>query len=171
MKTKWPGITNDKWVWYSTSLKYAHHLTLSGAVLWWDVNHFYPFVQDYFTGIETIIWLPQYQIEQLECLCYEIPPTTPWLPILVIHIRFQVKTRQSQSYKFKKKIAKNSNLKFCKKTLHMANLLKLLDKMYEYKRNPTRTVGTTERPRDGWTDTRMDGVKPIYPPTTLLCGV
>ena len=33
-------------------------------------------------------------------------PITPWLPILVIQIRSQVKTRQSQSYKFKK-IPKN----------------------------------------------------------------
>ena len=31
----------------------------------------------------------------------EIPPAAPWLPILVIHIRSQVKTKQSQSYKFK----------------------------------------------------------------------
>ena len=34
-----------------------------------------------------------YQLEQLERLCSEIPPTAPWLPILVIHIRSQVKTR------------------------------------------------------------------------------
>ena len=40
------------------------------------------------------------QLEQLECLRSEIPPAAPWLPILVIHIRSQVKTRQSQSYKF-----------------------------------------------------------------------
>ena len=39
------------------------------------------------------------QIE-LECLRSEIPPAAPWLPILVIHIRSQVKTRQSQIYKF-----------------------------------------------------------------------
>ena len=37
-------------------------------------------------------------------------PAALWLPIQVIHIRSQVKTRQSQSYKFWK-IAKNS--KFC----------------------------------------------------------
>ena len=36
-------------------------------------------------------------------------PTAPWLPIPVIHIRSQVKTRQSQSYTF------NFFLKFCKK--------------------------------------------------------
>ena len=50
------------------------------------------------------------QLEQLERLHSEIPPAAPWLPILVIHIRLQVKTRQNQSYIFKK-IAKNSNFK------------------------------------------------------------
>ena len=35
-------------------------------------------------------------------------PAAPWLPILVIHIRSWVKTRQSQSYKLKK-TAKNAN--------------------------------------------------------------
>ena len=46
---------------------------------------------------------------KLERLRSEIPSAAPWLPILVIDIRSQVKTRQSQSYKFKE-IAKN--LKF-----------------------------------------------------------
>ena len=41
------------------------------------------------------------KLEQLERLHSEIPPAAPWLPILVIHIRSQVKTTQSQSYKFK----------------------------------------------------------------------
>ena len=50
----------------------------------------------------------QEKLEQLECLRFEIPSATLCLPILVIHIRSQVKTRQSQSYKFKK-IAKNWN--------------------------------------------------------------
>ena len=50
-------------------------------------------------------WPPRWcdcniKLEQLECLLSEIPPAAPWLPILVIHIRSQVKTRQSQSYKF-----------------------------------------------------------------------
>ena len=80
-------------------------------------------------------------------------------PILVIHIRFQVKTRQSQSYTFKK-IAKkkNSILKFCK-TLHTTHLLKLLDKMYKNEMNLTsRTIGARERTRDaGRTDGRTGG--------------
>ena len=43
--------------------------------------------------------------------------------------------------------------------------------MYKYEMDPTRTVGATEQTRDaGRTDGRMDGVKPIYPPTTSLCG-
>ena len=46
------------------------------------------------------------KLEQLERLCSEIPPAAPWLPILVIHIRPQVKTRQSQSYKLKKNCQK-----------------------------------------------------------------
>ena len=52
------------------------------------------------------------ELEQLECLRSEIPstpdPHPPWLSILLIHIRSQVKRIQSQSYKTKK-IAKNSN--------------------------------------------------------------
>ena len=71
----------------------------------------------------------------------------------MIHIRFQVKTRQSQSYKFKKKCQKAQILKFCKKNLQPAHLQKLLDKMYKYEMDPTRTVGVTERTLDaGWTD-------------------
>ena len=40
--------------------------------------------------------------EQLH-LRSEIPTATPWLSILVIHIRSQVKRKQSQSSKFKKR--------------------------------------------------------------------
>ena len=56
-----------------------------------------------------IVAFKNIQLEQLECLRSEISSAAPWLPIPVIHIRSQVKTRQSQSYKFKK-IAKNLNL-------------------------------------------------------------
>ena len=41
------------------------------------------------------------KLEQLECLCCEDTPATPWLPILVIYIGSHVKTRQGQRYKFK----------------------------------------------------------------------
>ena len=104
----------------------------------------------------------------LERLRSEIPPAAPWLPILVIHIISKVKTRQSQSYKFKK-IAKNTNFKILPETLHATHLLQLLDKMYEYKMDPIKTVGATERTWDaGRTDGQTDGVKPVYPPTTSL---
>ena len=56
------------------------------------------------------IWF-EIKLEQLECLHSEIPPAAPWLPILVIHIRSQVKTRQSQIYK----LPKIQILKSCKK--------------------------------------------------------
>ena len=40
----------------------------------------------------------------------------------------------------------------------MAHLLKLLDKMYKYEMDPTRTVDATERTRDaGWMDGQTDG--------------
>ena len=88
-------------------------------------------------------------------------PTTSWLPTVVIHIRFQVKTRQSQSYEFKK-IAKNSNFEILQETLNATHLLTLLDKMCKNEMDPTRTVGATERKRDvgrtdGWRDGQTDG--------------
>ena len=99
-------------------------------------------------------------------------PDAPWLPILVIAISSHVKIRLSQIYKFWK-LPKIQIMKFCKKNLHATHFLKLLDKMYKYEMDPTRTVGATERTRDagrmdGQTDGRTDGVKPIYPPTTSL---
>ena len=102
------------------------------------------------------------------------PPTTTtttntWLPILVIHIRSQVKTRQSQRYKFKK-IAKNSNFEILQETLYATHLLKLLDKLYKYEMDPTRTLSATERTRDaGRMDRRTDGRtewNQYTPPTT-----
>ena len=41
------------------------------------------------------------QQQQLEHLRSKDTPTALWLPILLGHIGFQVKRRQSQSYKFK----------------------------------------------------------------------
>ena len=68
-----------------------------------------------------------------------------------------------------KKIAKNTNFEIVQEISHATHLLKLLDKMYKYEMDPTKTMGTTERTRDaGRTDGRTDGVKPVYPPTTSL---
>ena len=71
----------------------------------------------------------------------------------MIHIRCQVKRRQSQSYKVLK-ITNNSNFE--------THLLELLDKMCRYEMDTTRTVRATERTRDtgqtdGRTDRRTDG--------------
>ena len=100
---------------------------------------------------------------------WDTPATATWLPILVIHIRYQVIT--SQSYKFKK-IAKNSNFEILPETLHATHIRKLLDKLYKYETDPISTVGATEQTRDvGWTmEWRTDTMKPIYPATTSLCG-
>ena len=104
------------------------------------------------------------RLEQLERLHSEISPAAPWLPILVIHIRSHVKTRQSESYNFKK-IAKNSNFVILQDTLHATHFLKLLDKLYQYEMDPSRTIGATEHSRDagrtdrwtdGWTDRRTE---------------
>ena len=44
-------------------------------------------------------------------------------------------------------------LKILQWNLHRTHILKLLDKMYKYELDPTRTVGTTERTWDaGQTD-------------------
>ena len=57
-----------------------------------------------------------------------------------------------------KKNAKNSNFEIFQRTLHSTHLLMLLDKMYKYEMDPTRTVGATERTWNaGRTDGRMEG--------------
>ena len=112
------------------------------------------------------------KLEQLERLRSEISPAALWLPILVIHIRSQVKTTQSQSYKFKK-IAK-----ILQETLHVTHLLKLLYKMHKYEMDPTRTVEATERRRDagqmrdGQTDGLTEGRTEWnqYTPQQLCCA-
>ena len=112
------------------------------------------------------------QLEQLERLRSENAPSASWLPILLVHIGSQVKTRQSQSYKCKK-MPKFIFFKFWrKKALHATHRLKLLDKMCKYEMDPASIVEYTERTRfcpqtdrrtDGRTDRRTDKVKPVYP--------
>ena len=67
-------------------------------------------------------------------------------------------------------MAKNSNYEILLETLHTTHLLKLLDKMYKYEMDPTRTVGATERTwdtgrTDGWTEWNQ------YTPQELHCAV
>ena len=98
-------------------------------------------------------------LEQLEHLRSEIPPAPPWLPKLLIHIRYHITTRQSQSYKFKK-FAKNSNFGILQEPLHTTHLLKLLNKMCKYIMDLASIVEDTERtgfcPRtDGRSETNI----------------
>ena len=84
-----------------------------------------------------------------------------------------------------KKNAKNQNFKIFQPTLYATNFLKLLDKMYKYGMDPTKTVGATELTRDagqtdgrtdghtdGWTDGRTDGQMEWnqYTPKQLHCA-
>ena len=117
------------------------------------------------------------KLEQLECLRSEDTPATPWLPILLIHIGPQVKTRHSQSYIFKE-FAKTLYLWILKKkTFHRIHLLKLLDKMWKYKMYLASVMDDTEQNRfcpqmDRRTSMQsfilflklaaMDKMKPIY---------
>ena len=107
------------------------------------------------------------ELEQLECLRSEIPPAVSDSN----QIPSQNKTKSN--YKLKK-IAKIKIMKLCQKTLHATHLLKLLDKMYKYEMDPTRTVGATEQTRDvGWMDWQKDirsetNIPP--PPQQLCCG-
>ena len=70
------------------------------------------------------------------------------------------------------KSAKNSNFEILQETLHVTHLLKLLDKMYKYEMDPTRTVGATEQTlHAGWTDGQMDGRSETnIPPYQLRCA-
>ena len=69
-----------------------------------------------------------------------------------------------------KKLPKFQILKILQGTLHMTHLLKLLDKMYEYEMDPTRTVDAMERTRDaGWTDGRSE--TNIPPNNFVVSGV
>ena len=70
------------------------------AMLWLGMEERSETTHD--TGNYLVTQWTLWKLEELERLRSEIPPATPWLPILVIHIRSQIKTTQSQSYKFKK---------------------------------------------------------------------
>ena len=74
---------------------------------------------------------------------------------------------------------KASNVEILQETLHATHLLKLLDKMYKYEMDPTRTVEATERTRDAGrtrdergTDGRSETniPPPPPPPQQLRCA-
>ena len=99
------------------------------------------------------------KLEQVERLHSEIPHAAPWLRRSKLQI-----LKNCQKFKF---------LNYAR-TLYMTHLLMLLDKMYKYEMEPTRTLGATERTRNaGWTDRRTDGRtewNQYPPPTTSSCG-
>ena len=54
-------------------------------------------------------------------------------------------------------LKKLPKIQILQETIHTTHFLKLLDKMYKYEMDPTRTVGATERTRDAErTDGRTD---------------
>ena len=65
-------------------------------------------------------------------------------------------THTSGSHQIPSQNKTKSKLQILQETLHATHLLKLLDKMYKYEMDPTRTVGATERMRDRWTDGRSE---------------
>ena len=82
-------------------------------------------------------------------------------------------SKTNSKLEIKKKNAQNLNLKNFQEILHATHLLKLLDEMYEYEMDPTRTAlqsghGMRDGRTDGRTDRRTDGVKPIYPPNNFV---
>ena len=96
---------------------------------------------------------------------------TPYCPMIThTNDSHQIPTQNKTKSKLQNfKNAKNSNLKILQETLHATHLLKLLDNMYKYEMDPTRTVGATERTRDaGRTEGRTDGRTEW---NFIVCGV
>ena len=108
-------------------------------------------------------------------------PAAPWLPMLVIHIRYQSKQDKVKVTNLKR-LPKNSKLKLLQPTFHTTHLLEFFDKMYRVQiwngSNHTcrcyrvdtwcGTEGWTDRRTDGRTDGWTDWVKPIYPPNNFV---
>ena len=95
-----------------------------------------------------------HKLEQLEHPHSENTPHCSWLPILLIHIRSQVKTRQSQVLNLKNLLCQKLLFFNFAKTLHATHLLKLLDKMCKYEMDLASIFEVTEQTR---TDTQTDG--------------
>ena len=102
-------------------------------------------------------------VRDLQCGPARASVNAPWFTSDLKSKQDKVKTTN---------LKKLPKIKILPETLHATQLLKLLDKMYKYEKDPIRTVGATEWTQecetDRQTDGGMDGVKPIYPQTTLL---
>ena len=94
-------------------------------------------------------------------------PAAPLLPILLICVRSLVKTRQSQSYKFKE-LAKSSNFS----VLHTPEIVwqdvwiwnGSGEHCWRYRAD---TILSTDGLTNNWTDGQRDKKKPVYPPPPL----
>ena len=89
----------------------------------------------------------------------------------MIHIRSKSKQDKVKVTNLKKN-TKNSNFEILQESLQATHLLKLLDKMYKYEMDPTRTVGATEQTRDaGRMDRWTDGLSETnIPPNNFVVG-
>ena len=76
-------------------------------------------------------------------------------------------TRTRDSYQIPSQ--NKTKLQILQLTLHATHLLKLLDKMYKYEMDPTRTVSATEWTRDGRCKTNIPPPPPP-PPQQLRCA-
>ena len=83
----------------------------------------------------------------------------------------QNKTRSKLQIEKKKKLSK-IQFQIVQKTLHATHLQEMLIRMYKYKLDPTRTVGSTEQTQDaGRTDGQADGRNETnISLTTSMCG-
>ena len=99
-----------------------------------------------------------------------------------LHCHCPMITHTSDSHQISSQKKTKSKLQISRKlpkfqilqeTLHATHLMKLLNKVYKYEMDPTRTVDATERTcsghrmQDGWTDGRSET---NIPPTTSLWG-
>ena len=108
-------------------------------------------------------------IDPLICTTAPVPTRTTRTPAFWdTRLCFMI-THTSDSHQIPSQNKTKSNFGILQETLHTTHLLKLLNKMYEYQMDPTKTVGATEQTRDaGRKDGRTDGVKPIYPPNNFV---
>ena len=106
----------------------------------------------------------RWKLEQLECLRSEDTPCR----LMITH------TIKSYWIPSQKKTVKVGNLKNSpkfqnlKQTLHVTHLLKLLEKMRKYEKDPMNIVERYKADNILSTDGQTDKVKPVYPLSTSL---
>ena len=63
---------------------------------------------------------------------------------MITHTNIPIQNKTKSKLQIKKNV-KNANFEILQSTLHATHLLKLLDNMWNYEMDPTRTVGAIER--------------------------